>query len=74
MFVSCAGNHIDKANRRTQATFSCVQCGFSGLADHIAAGNISSRALLSVPNVSDAEIDFYSAAPGTSSPALAGSN
>lgn len=45
-------SHIDKANRKTQAVFLCVDCGFSGLADHVAAMNIRSRALLSVPNVS----------------------
>lgn len=68
----CCG-HIDKANRPNQATFSCVQCGFSGLADHIAAVNIR-RASLSTPNVSDADANFYSATPGTSSPDLSGSN
>ncbi len=47
----CCG-HIDKANRRTQSKFLCVVCGFSGLADHIAAGNIAGRASLSTPNVS----------------------
>jgi len=46
-----ACGHIDKANRKTQSEFSCVSCGFSGLADHIAAINIGSRALLSAPNV-----------------------
>jgi putative transposase len=47
----CCG-HVDKANRKTQAEFLCVSCGFSGLADHIAAVNIRGRALLSAPNVS----------------------
>ena len=47
----CCG-HIDKANRKTQDKFLCVSCGFSGLADHIAAINISRRAVLSRPNVS----------------------
>jgi IS605 OrfB family transposase len=42
---------IDKANRPTQSTFSCVHCGFSGLADHIAATNIRSRALVNVPYI-----------------------
>jgi putative transposase len=69
----CCG-HVDKANRPNQSTFSCVQCGYSGHADHIAAFNIGRRALLSAPNVSDTDVDFYSVAPGTSSPALAGSN
>ncbi|MCI0439829.1 MAG: transposase, partial [Chloroflexi bacterium] len=35
---------IDKQNRPTQAVFRCVGCGFSGLADAIAAGIIASRA------------------------------
>jgi len=34
---------IDKANRRIQAIFSCVSCGFSGPADTVAAKNISWR-------------------------------
>jgi IS605 OrfB family transposase len=54
----CCG-HIDKANRKTQDKFLCVDCGFSGLADYIASVNIGRRALLSVPNVSDVDIDFY---------------
>jgi IS605 OrfB family transposase len=32
-----ACGHIDKANRPSQASFSCVSCGFAGHADHIAA-------------------------------------
>jgi IS605 OrfB family transposase len=47
--------HIDKANRKTQSVFSCVSCGFSGLADHIAAVNIRGRAVVNRPNVSDAQ-------------------
>ena len=43
---------VDKANRRSQAVFSCVRCGFSGLADAIAAENIR-RAAVNQPNVSD---------------------
>lgn len=49
---ACGG--VDKRNRPNQATFSCIQCGFSGPADYIAAGNIASRAVVSLPNVSDA--------------------
>lgn len=55
---SCCGC-IDKRNRPNQSTFLCVSCGFSGLADHIAARNIASRALLSAPNVSTTDVDFY---------------
>lgn len=49
----CCGN-VDKANRKTQSNFSCTQCGFSGLADYIAAGNIR-RAAVNLPNVSTAQ-------------------
>jgi putative transposase len=41
---------VDKRNRPSQSRFSCVACGFSGLADHIAAGNIARRGALSRPN------------------------
>ena len=43
---------VDKHNRPTQSTFSCIQCGFSGHADTIAAVNISRRAAANQPNVS----------------------
>ena len=58
---------VDQANRRTQERFLCVGCGFSGLADYIAAINIGRRALLSAPNASDAR-SIACAAPGASSP------
>lgn len=68
----CCG-HIDKANRKTQDKFLCVDCGYSGLADYIAAANIRARgrAAISLPNVSATDVDFYSVAPGTSQRALA---
>jgi putative transposase len=31
---------IDKANRKTQATFSCIECGYTAAADFVAARNI----------------------------------
>lgn len=45
---------IDKRNRPNQSTFSCIVCGFSGLADLIAAENIRvlGRAAVNRPNVS----------------------
>lgn len=46
---------VDKANRKTQDSFSCVDCGHSGLADHIAAINIGRRAIVNWPNVSTAQ-------------------
>jgi IS605 OrfB family transposase len=35
--------HVDKKNRRSQASFVCGRCGFVGHADHNAAGNIADR-------------------------------
>jgi len=51
-----ACGHIDKHNRMNQRLFSCVVCGFAGLADHIAAINIR-RAAVNPPIVArdDAE-------------------
>jgi putative transposase len=43
--------HVDKANRPNQSTFSCVFCGFAGLADHIAAINIGRRDVVNQPIV-----------------------
>jgi IS605 OrfB family transposase len=43
--------HCDQANRRTQERFSCVVCGYAGLADHIAAQNIRARAVVNPPMV-----------------------
>jgi IS605 OrfB family transposase len=44
---------IDKANRPNQSTFSCVSCGYSASADHNAAVNISARAGINQPMVSN---------------------
>jgi IS605 OrfB family transposase len=41
---------IDKRNRKTQATFSCVSCGYSASADTNAAQNIRARAIVNRPN------------------------
>lgn len=46
----CCG-HVAKANRKTQDKFLCVDCGYSGLADHIAAVNIRSRAVVNRPSI-----------------------
>ena len=43
--------HIDRKNRKSQAEFVCTSCGFSGIADVIAATNIAVRASVMVPNV-----------------------
>jgi putative transposase len=45
----CGGVHA--RNRISQRQFSCVACGFAGLADHIAAENIR-RAAVNPPHVS----------------------
>lgn len=42
---------VDKRNRKTQDSFSCISCGHVGRADYIAALNIGRRALVSAPNV-----------------------
>jgi putative transposase len=47
--------HCAKENRKTQASFVCTSCGFAGLADVIAAGNIASRAAVNRPHCSEAE-------------------
>jgi IS605 OrfB family transposase len=49
--ITCPYGHVDKANRPNQTTFSCVVCGFAGLADHIAAVNIRHRAAVNPPIV-----------------------
>lgn len=46
-----ACGHVDKANRPSQSKFSCVVCGFAGLADHIAAINIGRRVAVNPPIV-----------------------
>jgi len=43
---------VSKSNRKSQSVFSCVSCGFSSLADTVAAGNIASRAAVNQPNFS----------------------
>ena len=44
-----ACGHIDKKNRPTRDKFLCVECGFAGPADHIAAINIGRRAAVIQP-------------------------
>lgn len=46
----------EKRNRPTRDSFRCVQCGFAGPADHVAAMNIAARASVNKPIVSR---DFY---------------
>ena len=44
-----ACGHVDRANRKSQALFSCVSCAATGNADHFAAENIR-RAAVSQPH------------------------
>ncbi|WP_281255131.1 transposase [Paenibacillus herberti] len=43
--------HIAKENRKTRDWFHCQACEYAAPADNVAALNIRSRALVSVPNV-----------------------
>jgi len=45
---------VSKSNRKSQSLFSCVSCGFSSLADTVAAGIIASRATVNWPDFSPA--------------------
>ncbi len=44
---------VDKRNRPSQSVFSCIRCGFSGLADAIAAENIRRAALVGMVSLVD---------------------
>ena len=48
--------HTERANRPNRDTFRCVQCGFSGNADHIAAINIAARAAVNQPIIACDEV------------------
>lgn len=48
--------HNEKANRPNRDAFKCVQCGFSGNADHIAAINIAARAAVNQPIIACGEV------------------
>jgi IS605 OrfB family transposase len=43
---------VDKANRKSQSVFLCIQCGFSANADYVASRNIRDRAVVNLPMVS----------------------
>lgn len=45
---------IDKGNRRTQATFSCLHCGHTAAADYVAARNIRTAGAACNPALSSA--------------------
>ena len=56
--------YISKDNRKSQAIFACVECGFSENADLVAAGNILSRGLkmLEGQDTADASVGCASTA------------
>ena len=58
--------HCDKANRPTRDDFLCCNCGYAAPADCNAALNLSARAAVLRPMVSDTDVDFYSVVPETS--------
>lgn len=45
---------IDRANRKTQATFSCIHCGHAAAADYVAARNIRAAGAACNPALSSA--------------------
>jgi IS605 OrfB family transposase len=62
--------HVDRANRPSQAVFSCVACGHAASADHNAAVNVSRRALVRAPDVSGTDVNSYVAAQEQAPPLL----
>jgi IS605 OrfB family transposase len=50
--------HIDKRNRKSQADFVCLECGFSLNADLNAALNISNRAAVNQPIVCSKKVSY----------------
>jgi IS605 OrfB family transposase len=60
-----ACGYVNQANRPNQSTFSCLVCGFAGLADLIAAVNISRRAAVNQPIVArdEAKTELLSGLP-----------
>ena len=42
---------VDKRNRRSQAEFSCIRCGYESHADTNAARTLATRALVTAPNL-----------------------
>jgi len=58
--------HCERANRPSRDEFRCCNCGHAAPADYNAALNISARAAVLQPIVSDADVAPYSVAPETS--------
>lgn len=49
---------VDRYNRTTQETFTCLNCGFTGPADTVAAHNVKFRVLADVPRKHPVLHDF----------------
>jgi putative transposase len=60
--------HIDEKNRKTRDLFECMKCGYTEMADYVAAINIASRVPVNEPIVASVFTTV------TSSHALAGSS
>lgn len=43
--------YVDKRNRRSQAEFSCLRCGFTAHADYNAARNLATRGIVTCPDL-----------------------
>ena len=62
--------HCEKANRKTQAEFRCLACGYTENADKVAAINIAARANINSPNVVGNVSKSVHANPQLQAPAL----
>lgn len=51
--------YIDKKNRKTRNDFECLQCGYKGMADYIAALNIRNTAAVNQPIVAPVFLGSY---------------
>ena len=66
----CCG-HVSQANRKTQAQFACVDCGYENHADHVGAINILSRGMKSMKRDEGQDMSDASLACGTSTARIA---
>jgi putative transposase len=69
----CCG-HISAENRKTQACFECVECGFSGNADMVAAINIRDRGLAILRNEGQDFARIACEVNGAAGPSAAGTH
>lgn len=51
--------YTDKQNRKTRNEFECLQCGYNGMSDYVAARNIAIRAAVNQPIVAETLISSY---------------